>query len=201
LLVELGQRGSRARREDGKRARRRIVLGALVSVGLALGGLALAPAARPWVAVPAALAGGALLFILRRSERTLAGELVASAALTAAALPVGIASGLTPPVGVAVCAVFYATSLVSTVEVRAIARRDTNLAGRIAAWTIAATVVLLLALDAPGLAVSALPMMITVIAIAVSRPKPAHLRRLGWTLATASLVMAGAVVVAARGAP
>jgi hypothetical protein len=45
------------------------------------------------------------------------------------------------------------------------------------------------------LALSALPTVLAVIAIATIRPEPSRLRELGWMLATASLITAAAVVI------
>lgn len=198
LLVLLGHRGARARREEGARAWPRLVVGVLGGVGLAGVAAALAPATAPWMCVPVALGAAALAFTFRRSERSLAGELVASAALTFAALPTAIANGLSARVGVGLCAVFYAASLLSTVEVRAVARREANGRVRLLVWTLALALLLTFALVAPPFALAMLPMIVTLAAVAASRPTPKHLRRVGWALAVASLVTAGAAVSAAR---
>jgi hypothetical protein len=198
LVLVLGQRGGRARREEGQRALRRLVLAALIVVGTALVAFGLAPNALPWATIPVVLAGGATLFILRRRERTLAGELVSSSALTWAALPVAVANGMTSRMSIVICAVFSATSFLSTLEVRAVARRDTSPAARVAGWIFASSVVLVLALHAPAFALAAAPAVLTIVAIAGSHPKPTRLRQIGWTLATASLVTAAALVIAAR---
>jgi hypothetical protein len=197
LLVVLGQRGKRSLREAGGRAWRRLLAAAFASTALGALALVLAPSARAWAAAPVALAAAGLVFILRRSERTLAGELVAAAALTSAALPAAIAGGMPASEALAACGIFYATSLVSTVEVRAIARREAPSRSRIAAWSAAAGLVLLLAIRAPAFALAGVPTLLTVMAVAISRPSPSKLRRIGWALATASLLTAAGVVVAA----
>jgi hypothetical protein len=198
LLVVLGERGTRARREDGVRARHRLTLAVLGSAALGLGALVLSPTARPWVALPGVLAVIALVFILRRTERTLAGQLVASATLTAAALPTAVASGVGWRLAGAVCAVFYATSVLSTVEVRTIARRGASNLSRLGAWVVSSAALTALAIWQPRLALSALPTVLAVIAIVTIRPEPSRLRQLGWMLATASLITATTVVIALR---
>jgi hypothetical protein len=167
---------------------------ALTSGVTAIFGLALARRALPWAAVPGALAVGALIFVLRRRQRTLPGELLAMAALTFTALPVGVANGLTPRESLATCAVFYATSLLATVEVRTVAGRDVSVVTRITAWAIAVALVLILAFEARGFALSAIPMIVVSAVIAARRPAPTKLRQLGWTLAAASVLTAAAVV-------
>jgi hypothetical protein len=198
LLVLLGRRGARARREDGRRARRRLVLAIVVAMFAALVALVLAPRARPWLMVPAVLAGLALLAILRGRERTLHGELVSAAALISTALPVAIAGDLPAHVALALCAVFGLASFLSTVEVRAIARRQANPIARAGAWGCAFAALVALHRAAPAFALSSLPVVGTVFVIAAIRPRPASLPRLGWALASASMMTTVAVVIAAR---
>jgi hypothetical protein len=200
FLVVLGQRGSRALREERQRALRRLLVASATGLAAGLLAIALSPAARPWAAAPVAFAAATLVFILRRSERTLVGELFASASLIAAALPTAVANGLSPRVAVAACAVFYATTLLSTVEVRAIARRGTSFVARGAGWLLSGLIVFGLAIAAPYFALCALPALVTTVVLVASRPPPASLRRVGWTLATASLLTTVAIVIAARAA-
>jgi hypothetical protein len=198
FLVLLGHRGTRARRQDGPRARRWLAAAVAIGAAVGLAALALSPAARPWVAVPFALALGAGGFALMRRERTLAGELVASAALTSAALPTAVASGASWRAGLALSAVFYATTLLSTVEVRAIARQKERSIARAGAWITGVALIVVLALAYPAFALASLPTVLAVVVIAASRPKPARLRRIGWALASASLLTAVAAALALR---
>jgi hypothetical protein len=198
LLVVLGQRGARARREDGARSMRRLTALAVVAATLVAIGVALVPKTLPWLGVAAAIAACAGVFVARRSERTLGGELAAAAALTATALPVAAASGLDSARALALCAVFYATAIASTVEVRCVARRDEGIATRLSAWAVSSSLMTALAVEAPRFALAAVPSLAVVAGIAILRPGPQRLRQIGWTLAAASLVTATGVVVALR---
>src|SRR5215472_11819220 len=85
LLVLLGQRGSRAAREDGAQARRWFGACAAAAVAFAIAAIAfLPPAARVALGAPAAigLLVGAVIF--SRREHTLGGEVVTPAARTVA---------------------------------------------------------------------------------------------------------------------
>lgn len=198
LLVLLGHRGTRARREDAARAWPTLVAGVVGGVGLAIAAAILAPATLPSMSVPVVLGATALAFTLRQRERTLGGELVASAALTFAALPTAIANGLPTRVGVGVCGVFYAFALLSTVEVRAVARRDAGQRGRRLAWALAVGLLLAFGIAAPPFALAMVPTVVTLAVVAAVHPTPKHLRRVGWALAASSLLTAGSAVVAAR---
>ncbi|CAN5630811.1 hypothetical protein BH09MYX1_BH09MYX1_01480 [soil metagenome] len=95
LLVILGLRGSRALREDGARARRWLAVAGAIALVLGVLGIVLGNAAsRAALAVPVLLSLVLGAFVRARAERTLGGELVASAALSALALPVALADGV-----------------------------------------------------------------------------------------------------------
>jgi YwiC-like protein len=197
-LVLLGQRGTRARREASAFVGRLLFVSLLAAGTLAAAGLVLSSAARPWLALSAALALVAGGFALARVEKTLAGELVACAALTSAATPVAAAGGLPWPDAVATWAVFWVAFAVATVEVRAVARRHADSLPRTVAWLLACGILAALAVVRPKLAISIAPVL-AVLAFAAVRPMPAAaLRRLGWRLAASSLATALAVVAALR---
>lgn len=198
LLVVLGQRGGRARRDDGARSGRRLAGLGVVAVLSGCAGLALAQNALPMVGIAAAIAAVAGIFVFWGRERSLAGELGASAALTAAALPVAAASGLDAGRAFAVSAVFYATAIVSTVEVRAVARREESATARLSAWAVCSFLVCALAVEAPRFALTVIPPLLVIVGTAVMRPRPARLRQLGWSLAAASLVSTAMIVLALR---
>ena len=94
LLVVLGHRGPRRLAQDGRRARRRLMLLVGAAIGLGVAGLAIAPGgtlvAAAIVAGPVGLAIGCGY---RRVAHTLAGELVAAVALTGATVVVQVAGG------------------------------------------------------------------------------------------------------------
>ena len=82
-LVLLGQRGRRARDEDGARARRWLAVTGGLAGAAAVAGLTLSPlAARLAFAVPAALAALVVWLVLRRLEKTGAGDIFAACFFT-----------------------------------------------------------------------------------------------------------------------
>ena len=102
LLVLLGQRGQRARKEDGPRAGR--WLGALAALAAVTGllGIAVAPAAaRLALLLPAALAALVGWLVSRKLEKTVAGEIAVAAALASAGYAVALAGGATQPAALA----------------------------------------------------------------------------------------------------
>ena len=199
-LILFGHRGSRARRDSGARARR--WLAASLFAAAAAGAIAFAwsPTSRPWAALSAALGAAATALAFRRQERSLFGEALASSALASAAMPAAIAGGLPWQNAVGIWGVFGASFLVSTVEVRSVAHRPPSRAARIATWGAAFAILAGVAAMRPLLALASLPILAVVAYLVVRAPSAAALRRLGWTLASSS-VLTAAVVVAVLRAP
>jgi hypothetical protein len=212
LLVLGGQRGARARREEGARAARRLALLGGASFVAGGAGLALAPtSARLSGLVPLGLTAVLSLFIARRAEKTAPGELVAAAALSSASLPAALAAGVRPASAwgawIAFCLVFGASTLaVRTVVAHA---RAPIAPSRRVVPILAAVLVLVLLGRAGVLTASATlgaaPMLALSLALALTPPAPHALRRVGWALVAASLVLcvalaAGEHLVKAPGA-
>jgi hypothetical protein len=204
-LVLMGQRGTRAAREDGPRARVRAAqLGALAVAGGAAG-LWLMPAASRWTAgVPAVLAVALAPFVLRGDERSTVGELVASAALSSAALPVALAAGVPAAGAFAAWAAWCLVFFVSTFAVRAViahakaaASWPRRLAGPAAAAALAGAAVAL-GIVPPSGAVGAVPMLAVSLFIAARPPRPQQLKRVGWSLVAASVALAIALIAGAH---
>ena len=92
LLVLLGQRGRRAREEDGARARRWLAVLAVLAVATGLAGVSLAPtAARLALVLPAALAALVGVLVARKLEKTVTGEIAVASALASAGYAVALA--------------------------------------------------------------------------------------------------------------
>lgn len=204
LLVAVGQRGGRARREDGARARTWLAAlgGAAIAIGAA--GLFAAPAAaRVAAGVPIALAALLAPFIARRAEKTLAGELVAVAALASVAVPVAIASGVPEQAAWSAWLVWCAGFGGATASVRVLLvhrRAPMALLRRLVPAAVAALVIGALAFEGRIPAWSALaaaPMLAVAAAIGAIAPHPRAMHRVGWSLVASSVV---AVVVIALGA-
>jgi hypothetical protein len=121
--ILLGARGTRARREEGRRARRWLASTTAIAALAGSCGYALAPVeARIFAFAALGVAAFAGLLLYERKERTRGGEIIAATALAGAAAPVGAASGLSPWIVLACWAVWSAQCVVSTFAVHALVR-------------------------------------------------------------------------------
>jgi hypothetical protein len=208
LLVVLGQRGRRVKDAIGLRAARR-----LVGLGLsaaAAGGLALvlaSPAVRLAALAPAALAAPVLPLVAARLEKTIAGELLVAAALSACAAPVALASGAPPPWAWGAVATWFLSFAAATLPVQATllwARTRGARERRPAAAAGAAAIGLgALALAAAGLlpwpaAVAVLPTAAAATGAGLARVRPQQFTKVGWTLVGASVAALAVLVVGFR---
>jgi hypothetical protein len=209
LLVLLGRRGPRARREQRSRALRWLVCA--VAIAAVTGGIALQmvpPDVRRAMALP--LVPGALLgvAIATGGERTTPGEMAAATTFALAAVPVGMAAGASWSTTMAVAVAFAVTFAAQTLGVRGVilaVRGGGNLraarSARCAALAVAAVSVAALA----GAAVVSILPWATVFAatpglaaaawIVVAPPLPAQLRRVGWTLVASSIATVAILLV------
>jgi hypothetical protein len=200
LLIRLHHRGKRAFTEAGQRAGRRLAVLAIVGVGAA--GLAayLAPAAAAMALLPAFVAVVLAAFIFKRRERTVAAEILASAALGSAALPVAVASGWHAEAALSAFAGWIAGFAAVTSVVWPIAHKRTVSRGARAVALLVPALVVVLAVARLGAqaAAAGAPLVVTAVAIAALRPAARLLRPLGWTVAAVSVAQAVAVVVVTR---
>lgn len=200
LLVLLGARGRRAREEDGRRAARvgaacGIAATAAGAAGLWLGGEEVVAAAAPPVALALLLAP----FILLGREKTAAGEIVAAAALSGAALPVALAGGV--PFGPALVAwsAWVIGFTAGTSTVRGVIKRHKQ--GARSATDVAllaiATALAFALLYFQRVGAAALPMIAASWIILALAPHPRHLKKLGWTLVGSSTATLAILVLLA----
>lgn len=199
FLVVLGHRGPRALREDGLRARRRLV--ALCVPGAALGvvGLALAPTdARVALALPLTLGAAVTAFIFRDAERSIPGETVAAAALASTGVPVALCDGVSRGAALGAWAAWVVGFALVTPAVRAVivhARTPTPRGRRIATLVPPLLALAMLATVAPRWsAVAATPFALASLALVLAPPSPKHLKRVGWALVAASLTCAATLL-------
>lgn len=202
LLILLGVRGTRAKREDQARARSALMwlgLGTALAVSVAFAlstGLA-----RAALAVPFALGAVVIGFVIAKRERTDAGEIVAGSALASWTLPVLLAAGvpihLAVPAWLAWAAGFAAQTLVVR-GVLASARRGAD-APKVSLGLRAGAAVAIFALAASGRVLGAMPTAALValaplcgaaVILAVARPTPKRVRVVGWTLVATSVLAA-----------
>lgn len=204
LLVLLGQRGTRARREDGRRAVAWLLGVGGLAAGAGVAGLWLGPPeARLAAALPAVLGALVLLATWRKSEKTAPGEVLAAAALAGCALPVAIAAGLAPQRAASAWVVWSVGLTAATLAVRRVIGRhrgrDVPSAVALVLLLAAGTGAAAILVD-PGLAAAG-PMLLAATVLVFLRLHPRHLRRVGWTLVGSSVVTIGLLVWVARALP
>jgi len=202
-LVLLGQRGSRALREAGSRARRRAALlagGALLCIGsaLALSG----PAARLAFVAPLGGACALGLLIWHKQERTDLGELAAACALSATGLPIAIAGGLPPQLALGAWGVWSIGFGLVTLSLRR-AIHGRNVRVQQTGWHLMIPALLLasgalIARTSVAVAVATLPTAAMALALFVLPPAPKQLRQTGWLLVMSSVATGLLLVLAAR---
>lgn len=199
VLVLGGWRGVRARRElAGPALRTLTVLGAAAVLAGGLGLAWAAPAVR--LALAAALVASAAVvgLALRRRLKTAAGELLVGAVLPAWSVPVAMAGGVAVE-GALVCwALWTAAFAGATLAVRAViarSRREEPRPSQAGAAVVATAAVLAAWLFPPAgsarawLVAGLLPTVLVILVVAWG-PVPAQaLRRVGWTLMAASLLL------------
>lgn len=198
FLVALGHRGPRALREDGARARRRLI--ALCAPGVILGvtGLAMAPPdARIALALPLMLGAAVTAFIFRDAERSIPGETVAAAALASTGVPVALCDGVPRASALGVWGAWLVGFALVTPAVRSVivhARTPTPRGRRLATLAPSSLALVVLAIFAPRwCAVAATPFALASLVLVLAPPSPKHLKRVGWALVAASLTCAAAL--------
>lgn len=197
VLVLLGQRGKKAREQDGPRAAKRLLLlgGAAVVLGLVGFGLA-SNLVRLAVAPPLLLAALVVWFVWRKQEKTAWGEIVAAAALSGAALPVAMAGGVALERAGLVWGIWTVAFTVATLAVRAVIARAKKLGrGPIllslsASITTGAVSYLLFLLGRVTFAapLALAPFVVLGVGVCVAPVSTKQLRRVGWALIGASVL-------------
>ena len=211
LLVLVGQRGNRTKREESDRAKRALLLFSLVAIGAGVAGLLLATTAVQYaVSVPLLLGVGLVMLAVQGLERSMLGEGLAAATLSSIAIPLGLSAGLGLRATLAVALIWLVTSLLGTAEVRlTIARTKAKTDEEFARvrFKRALLVLVCLAIIAVGviapygsrvglwILAAAVPVALVVLAMAALRPTARRLRLMGWSLVAANLCSLIAVVI------
>jgi hypothetical protein len=198
LLVLLGTRGKRILQQHGQLARTRLawlslLIAACLLAAVQLGGLLSGANPSMWwaIAVPLVLGAALLPFTLKRLEKTLVGELLASAALCAASVPVAVAGSVSLRDAVVHAAVWLSGVTLGTLLVRSVTRRKRGREGRVlrvltpllALTLLAAGSAAVAAMLLPWWSVRALlPAGAICVALSLYTIPPTKLRRLGWAL-------------------
>ena len=207
IRAHLGQRGSKARTQDGPRAAKRLrILAAFALVGGGAG-LICAPTIARLGAFPPMLLGIVVgWFVWRKEEKTTLGEVVAAAALSGAGFPIALAEGLAISQAALIWFVWTIAFGIATVCVRAVIARAKDagpepvvLAYVVTIGTILSSVGLALLGQLPmGVAVALAPFELLGFGVLVADVHTKHLRRVGWGLVAASLLTGGFVVAMLR---
>jgi hypothetical protein len=208
LLVVLGQRGLRVRDALGKLAARRLAQLGSAAVVAGVAGLALAPPAARLAAIgPAALALPVAPLVLRRLEKTTAGELLVAAALSAAAAPVALAGGAPAAWAWGAAVTWFASFAAATLPVRATLLWARTKGARelrpLAAAGAAAIGAAAIAAGAAGAlpwpaALGVLPTAAAAAVVALLRVRPQRFTAVGWSLVAASAATLLVLVVGFR---
>ena len=206
-IVLLGQRGRRARDEDGTRARRWLLATGASAAIAGAAGLALAPpVARLALAVPGLLGVAILGLLLAGREKTVAGETAVAAALASSGAAVALAGGADPAHALAAAIAWTLGFVAATLAVQVILVRVRSKGARdpgrrhaaLAALLVAGAVALSRAGLPAALAWATLPTALLSIAVCLARFSPRRLRELGWALVGSSTLTLVILVVGLR---
>ena len=210
LLVLVGQRGTRMKREESDRAKRALLIFSLIGLGAGIAGLLLAtPAVQYAVGMPLLLGIGLIMLAVQGLERSMIGEALAASTLSSIAIPLGLSAGLGLTPTLAVALIWLLTSLLGTAVVRlTLARTKAKTDQELSRVRFKRALLMLvcLAVVAVGVAApygsrvglwvlaAAVPVAVVVFTMAVLQPTARRLRLMGWSLVAANLCSLIAVV-------
>lgn len=229
LLVILGFRGPRARREQGQAARWWV---AGLVVVLVLAGIAalrwMEPAQRFYVVFPAVPAVYLFMAAATGKGKSIGAEVAVAIAFSLVAIPlcllggsgvtrhadVGSRPGPAVGTGIVVAMAFVTNFVLATLAVRVVIAKvrgggDPRMVATMRAWVYGLAIAIVAA--AAGVAsggwlpwlplVALVPGMVTAFWIAAFPPPPAKLRAVGWALVTTSAIVALLLIVTLRAVP
>lgn len=190
LLVAVGGRGARRRREDGPRAHARVLWLGVVAAALGGVGLGLAPPlARALSIVPAIGAAIVLWLAARGNERNLGGEITVAVALASVALPVAVAAELSLTDSLAIVAVWAIGQTIGTTAARGVIIRGRDGGRCLLIAAIAAVVATTSAAGlgvagavSPVLALAFAPLAAFAVGVALKPPSPKRMHAVGFGL-------------------
>jgi hypothetical protein len=214
LLILVGQRGTRTKREESGRAQRALLIFVLVALGSGIAGLLLAPrASQIAVGVPLLLGASLVMLAIQGLERSMVGETLAAMTLSSIAIPLGLSAGLGLTETLAVALIWLVTSLLATAVVRLTVARtraktesdQARVRMKRMLLVFVSVLVIAIGVAAPygvraGLWVlaAAVPVAVVVLVMAVLQPTARRLRLMGWSLVAANLCSLIAVVTALK---
>lgn len=209
LLVLIGGRGLRARREQARSAWRWLTAtgGAALVSGVAA--LSLMPAGSHWsLLLPLAPAAVFAAVLLRGGGKSALGEVAVALSFSALAVPLGLAAGAALRTALAVAVSFVAIFTAATLAVRAIILKVRGGGSPAAVRTTRsiALVVVIVSTSAMAMAavrgmlpwttlLAAAPGLTAAAVLALTAPSPAKLRTVGWMLIGISAAAAVVLIV------
>ena len=210
VLVLLGRRGARARRNQGSQAARWLAACAIIGVTAGAAALWVAPAYARWAfwvpLVPVSVVDVALA---TGREKSTLGEVAVALAFSAIAIPVSVVAGSTPATAVSISAAFGILFAASTLSVRVVILKvrgggnpravrvtRTILFVLSASAALAMSVAVTAAYTSAAMAVAVIPGLVLSLALAARPPAPARLRTVGWALVSTSAFTAVVLIAA-----
>ena len=200
LLVLIGGRGTRALREEGKRAACWLAVLGTLALGAGAAAWATAPLGMNLIPLlPLGMAAAVGVLIALRTEKTTMGEVLVGAALSSAAVPVAWAAGVDP---LCVGTVWIAWIVIAGVQTYAVRSIIQSKKGQVSALPRIASIALLVTAAItswwPLVALAMGPTIVLTIVWTAVPPDPRRLRRIGWNLAAATLASSAILVVSVR---
>lgn len=210
LVVLLGGRGARARRERRSQAIAWLAVSGGIAIVAGLAAVAWAPPNTRWLfAIPLTLAAALAGLLLTGREKSTLGEITSAVAFASVSIPI-IGVTASPLRGFVVAFTFASLFIVSTLGVRVVVLKTRGGGDPRAVRATRLQLVVALAVIAIGVPVAALSVSTGIAALAVLpgvavaatlafHPPPARrLRTVGWTLLSTTAFLAVALVVALR---
>jgi hypothetical protein len=211
LLVLLGRRGVRARREEVRSAWRWIAATGGTALASGAAALWLMPVGTRWsLLLPAAPAGWFVAALARAGSKSTHGEVAVALSCSLLAVPLGLASAAPLRTALAVAIPFAAIFVTATLAVRVITLTARGGGPAAARPTRAAALALVVACSAgmtvagvggplPWTAlVAAAPGLVAAAALATAVPSAANLRTVGWVLMAIAAAAAFVLAVGLR---
>ena len=204
LLLLLGHRGTRARREQGPRATAWFIATTATTLAAGLSALSLVPSDVRWSLLLPVVPVVPLAWLIARGQgKSAAAEIAAALAFSSCAIPICLTAGAPTRAGLAIATAFASIFVTATLAVRVVVLRvrggghpRATAATRMTALVLTTTITACLVVAAiygwtpwvtggaaaPGLAVAGW--------LALFPLSPTHLRMVGWTLVATSTTAA-----------